>query len=335
MKETHSPTPSTDSESKKSEKNERSLSSSKKEGLPTPAIPRRWREALIEVVVGGEGGVVGAAAVEVEHEEVEGDPEVGIVPAYLTVDGADERQDEVEVGGTSSAEHVETLAASDVGAGTLGEWSVGVEKYAARPLHAVVLERHAGGAGACVTVDGAGEREEVVKGAGPRAKRGGGVIYAAGEETCDLVGVRVPADGGEEVRLGAVVVVVVGADDVEELVPFEALAGGLSGEALAVVLQTAQLPGSSRDAGREAEVGVARLPAGMPRMRITVEEAHTYSADARSLLRMGENAATVLASDPGFGSDDRVAQRYASAKMHLHWSIPHSQRVAASHWSDV
>ena len=43
----------------------------------------------------------------------------------------------------------------------------------------------------------------------------------------------------------------------------------------------------------------------------------------------------VLASDPCFGSDDRVAQRYANAKMHLHWSIPHSQQVAAPHWLDA
>lgn len=303
-------------------------------------IPRRWREALIEVVVGGGGGLVGAAAVEVEHEEVEGAPGIGVVPAYLTVDGVDEGQDEVEVGGTSSAGHVETLVASDVGVGTLGESGVGVEKCAARPLHAVVLERHAGDAGACVMVDGAGERGEVVRGAGPRAKGGGGMIYAAGGETCDLAGVRVPADGGEEVRLGVVAVVVVvgvgvGVGDVGELVPFEALAGGLSGEALAVVLQTARHPGSSRDVEREAGVGVARQLAGMPRMRIMVEEAHTYSADARSLPRLEENAAIVLASDPYVGSDDRVAQRYANAKMHLHWSIPHSQQVAASHWSEA
>jgi hypothetical protein len=187
-------------------------------------------------------------------------------------------------------------------------------------------------------VDGAGEHGEVVRGAGPRAEVGGGMIYAAGGETCDLVGVRVPADGGEEVRLGVVVAVVgvgVGVGDVGELVPFEALAGGLSGEALAVVLRTARHPGSSRDVELEAGVGVARQLAGMPRMRIMVEEAHTYSAVARSLPGMGENAAMVLASDPYVGSDDRVAQRYANAKMHLHWSIPHSQQVAASHWSDA
>lgn len=230
--------------------------------------------------MGEAGGVAGAGVVEVDHGGVEGDPGVGVVPAYLTVDEVDGRQDEVEVGGTSNAGHVETLAAFDVGAETLGEWSVGVEKCAAHPLRVVGLERHAGDAGAYVMVDGAGEHGEVVEGAGPRARGADGMIYVAGGETCDLVGVHAPADGGEEVRPE----VVVGVGGVEELVPFEALAGELSGEALAVVPQTARHPGSSRDAEREAVVGVAQLPAGMPRMRIMVEEAHTYSADARSLL---------------------------------------------------
>ena len=35
------------------------------------------------------------------------------------------------------------------------------------------------------------------------------MIYVVGGETCDLVGAHAPADGGEEVRLGVVVGVVV------------------------------------------------------------------------------------------------------------------------------
>ena len=79
---------------------------------------------------------------------------------------------------------------------------------------------------------------------------------------------------------------------------------------------------------------MARLSAGMLKMRIMVEG--RIPTPLMPVRRCNwENAAVVLASDLCFDSGDRVAQQYANAKMHLHWSMPHSQQAAAPHWLDV